>query len=245
MDLNTVKNEIIVESNKYRLGPRVLKLHKLSNGSATKITKIRNVNGAIVPDLGSAPISLLDIDSFFVFPLTLKLPILFPNEVFEDNDLAQVFQKSLSETFHFASIENKLVVDVLIAGAGKIINSESKPNVREIPILDNFISAIRFIEDNNYHPNKIIIHPSIAETLRQRDELKDKLVAYAIEVIVENSVPEGTVIILDSNHSGLLIERVSPEVSEYVDHWNQQKGFLVRSRVAPVITDGNAVVVIS
>ena len=58
-------------------------------------------------------------------------------------------------------------------------------------------------------------------------------------------MPEGVVIILDSKHSGLLIERVSPEVSEYVDNWNQQKGFLLRSRVAPVITDGNAVVVIS
>ena len=77
------------------------------------------------------------------------------------------------------------------------------------------------------------------------DELKEKLVAYAIEVIIESSVPEGKVIILDSNHSGLLIERISPEISDYADHWNQQKGFLVRSRVAPVVTDGNAVVVIS
>lgn len=245
MDLITVKNEIIVESNKYRLGPRVLKLQKLNEGSATKITKIRNVNGAIVPELGSAPISLLDMDSFFVFPLTLKMTILFPNEVFEDNDLAQIFQKSLLETYHFASIENKLVVEVLIAGAGKIIISESKPNVREIPILDNFISAIRFIEDNNYHPNVILINPSIAETLRQRDELKEKLVTYAIEVIIDNSIPKGMVIILDSNHAGLLVERKSPEVSDYVDHWNQQTGFLVRSRIAPIVTDGNAVVVIS
>ena len=91
MDLNTVKNEIIVESNKYRLGPRVLKLHKLSNGSATKITKIRNVNGAIIPDLGSAPISLLDMDSFFVFPLIL---ICLSKDLQKNNKDAKGFSSS-------------------------------------------------------------------------------------------------------------------------------------------------------
>ena len=244
MDITTVKSEVLIEANKYRIGLRVLRLQKHTEGSAVKITKIKNVNGAIVPILGTAPISLLDVESFVVFPLTIKLPILFSEENFEDNDLNEIFQKSLKDIFLLADIENQIVIDTLIAGAGKKITSETKPDVREKPILDNFISAIKFIEENKYHPDIILINPSIAESLRQRDELKEKLIAYAIEVIVNASVPANKVIILDSNHAGLLIERVPLEISEYVDSWQGKKGFILRERVAPVVTNGNAVAVI-
>ena len=110
----------------------------------------------------------------------------------------------------------------------------------------NFIKPknIKFIEDNKYHPDAILINPQIAETLRQRDELKEKLLAYAIEVIINTSVPENIVIILDSANAGLIIERVSLEISDYSDPWQSKKGFLLRERVAPVVLNGNAVAVI-
>jgi hypothetical protein len=244
MDLNSLKTQIVVESNKFRLGPKLLQLQKQSEGAATKISKVKNVNGAVVPRLGESPVSLLDIDSVVVFPLTLKLPILFSIEKFEDNDLNDIFQKSLKETFHFADIENRLVVDTLIVGAGKTITSESKPNVREIPILDNFLAAMKFIEENGYSPKIILINPDIAESLRQRDELKEKLIAYATEVVINVAVPSGTVIILDNIHAGILIERISLEVNDHIDRWKGQRGFILRERVAPVVTNGNAIAVI-
>lgn len=244
MDLDSLKTQIVAESNKFRLGPKLLQLQKQTGGSAVKISKIKNVNGAVVPQLGESPVSLLDIDSVVVFPLTLKLPILFSAENFEDNDLNGIFQKSLKETFHFSDIENRLVIDTLIAGAGKNITSENKPNVREVPILDNFIAAMKFIEGNGYAPKIILINPDIAESLRQRDELKEKLVAYATEVIINVAVPSGTMIILDNAHAGQFIERVSLEVNDFADHWNGKKGFLLRERVAPVVTNGDAIAVI-
>lgn len=244
MDLISLKTEIIIEANKLRLGPKLLTLQKQVEGSATKITKIKDVNGAVVPKLDTAPISLLNIESLVVFPLTLKLPILFSTENFEDNALHEILQKSIQEVFHFSRIENKLVIDTLIAGAGKIIVSETKPNVRESPILDNFISAIKFIEDNEYHPDKILINPKVAESLRQRDELKEKLISYAIEVIIESSVPEEIIIILDSNHAGLFIERIALEVNDYEDPWQGKKGFLLRERISPVVLNGNAIAII-
>lgn len=244
MNLTTVKTEILVESNKYRIGPRVLRHQKQTEGSAIKITKIRNVNGAIVPNLGTAPISLFDVESVIAFPLTLKAPILFSEENFEDNDLNEILQKSLKESFLLADIENKLVIETLIAGASKKITAQTKPNVREKPILDNFISAIKYVEENKYQPNIILINPLIAEGLRQRDEFKEKLVAYAIEVIINTAVPENTAIILDSNHAGLFIERVPLEITEFADSWHGKKGFLLRERIVPVVTDGNAVAVI-
>lgn len=244
MNLTTVKSEILVESNKFRIGPRVLRYQKQTEGSAIKITKIRNVNGAIVPNLGTAPISLFDVESVVVFPLTLKAPILFSEENFEDNDLNEILQKSIKESFLLADVENKLVIETLIAGAGKKITAQTKPNVREKPILDNFISAIKYVEENKYQPNIILINPAIAEGLRQRDELKEKLVAYAIEVIIITAVPENTAIILDSNHAGLFIERVPLEITEFADSWQGKKGFLLRERIVPVVTDGNAVAVI-
>ncbi len=245
MDISSLKTEIIVESNKYRIGQKLLRVQKQSEGSATKITKIKGINGAVVPALGSAPLSLLDVESVIVFPLTLKRAILFSAENFEDNALNEIFQKSLQETFHFAQIENKLVVDTLIAGAGKTIASQSKPNVREIPILDNFIEAIKFIEENRYHPDKILINPGIAESLRQRDELKEKLISYAIEVLVESSVPSGAVVVLDSQHAGIMIERIPLEIEDYADPWKGLRGFILRERVVPVVINGNAVAVIS
>ncbi|RLE39466.1 hypothetical protein DRJ17_00770 [Candidatus Woesearchaeota archaeon] len=244
MDLSSLKTQIIVEANKFRLGPRLLRLQTQTEGSATKITKIKNVNGAIVPSLGAAPVSLLELDSVIVFPLTIKLPILFAIEDFEDNALNDILQRSFKESFHFADIENRLVVETLIAGAGKTITAQAKPDVREVPIIDNFLEAIRFIEDNGYAPNKILVNPDIAESLRQREELKEKLIAYAIEVIINIAVPSQTVIILDSNHAGLLIERVSLEINDYIDPWQGKKGFLLRERVAPVVINGNAVAVI-
>lgn len=244
MDLTTVKSEVLLEAGKFRIGPRVLRLQKQTEGSAVKISKIKNVNGAVVPTLGTAPISLFDVDTVVVFPLTIKATILFPEECFEDNGLNEMLQKSINESFVLAEIENKIVVETLIAGAGKKINSENKPDVREKPILDNFISAIKFIEENKYHPDAILINPKIAETLRQRDELKDKLIAYAIEVIIDTSIPENTVIVLDSANAGLLIERVPLEISEHSDPWQSKKGFLLRERVAPIVLNGNAVAVI-
>ena len=75
MTFDSLKTQIVVESNKFRLGPRLLQLQKQTEGSATKISKIKNVNGAVVPQLGESPVSLHDIDSVVVFPLTLKLVI--------------------------------------------------------------------------------------------------------------------------------------------------------------------------
>ena len=244
MDLSTVKSQVLIEAGKFRIGPRVLKLQQQTDGSAIKISKIKNVNGAIVPNLGTAPISLFDVESVVVFPLTIKATILFSEECFEDNGINEMLQKSISESFILAEIENKLVIETLIAGAGKRITTETKPDVREKPILDNFISAIKFIEDNKYHPDVILLNPKIAESLRQRDELKDKLIAYAIEVIIDTSVPENVVIILDSVNAGLLIERVSLEISDYSDPWQSKKGFLLRERIAPIVLNGNAVAVI-
>jgi len=244
MDISSLKTQIVVEANKFRLAPKLLQLQKQTEGSATKITKVKDVNGALVPTLGSAPISLLNIDSVIVFPLTIKLPVLFAVEDFEDNALNDVLQKSFKETFHLADIENRLVVDTLIAGAGKIITSQSKPNVRETPIIDNFLEAIRFIEDNGYAPSKILINPDIAESLRQREELKEKLIAYAIEVIVNIAVPSQTVIILDNVHAGLFVERIPLEINDFEYPWQGKKGFILRERVAPVVINGNAVAVI-
>ncbi len=244
MDLTTVKAKVLLEAGKFRIGPRVLRLQQQTDGSAVKISKIKNVNGAIVPILGTAPISLFDVESVVVFPLTIKATILFSEECFEDNDLNEMLQKSIKESFILAEIENKIVIETLIVGAGKKITAETKQDVREKPILDDFISAIKFIEDNKYHPDAILINPQIAETLRQRDELKEKLLAYAIEVIINTSVPENIVIILDSANAGLIIERVSLEISDYSDPWQSKKGFLLRERVAPVVLNGNAVAVI-
>ncbi len=244
MDISSLKTQIITESNKFRLAPKLLQLQKVSEGAATKVTKIKNVNGAVVPTLGSAPISLFDADSVIVFFLTLKLPIMFSAEEFEDNALNEVLQKSFKQTFHLANTENRLVVDSLIAGAGKTITSQSKPDIRETPVLDNFLAAMKFIEENGYSPTTILVNAGIAESLRQREELKEKLVSYATEVIINVAVPDDTVIILDSNHAGLFLERVPLEINDFADHWNGKKGFILRERVAPVITDGNAVAVI-
>lgn len=241
MDFSSFKTQIIMETNKFRLGSQLLKLQPLTDGSAIKITKIKGVNGAIVPALGSAPISLFDAESIIAFPLTLKLPILFSSENFEDNAMSHILQKSFKECFHFAGIENQLVIDTLLAGAGKAITAESHPKVREVPIFDNFLEAIKFIENNNYAPNKIVINPDIAESLRRRDELKEKLQTYAMEVIINTAVPSGTILILDNNHAGILLERVPIEVSEYVDHWKDQKGFMLRERVVPIVLNGNAI----
>jgi len=203
MDLVSVKSQIIVETNKFRLGPTLLKLQPLTTGSATKISKIKGVNGAIVPKLGSAPISLFEFDTFIAFPLTLKLPLLFSSENFEDNDLGYIMQKSFKECFHFADIENQLVIETLIAGAGKIISSETHSNVKESPLIKNFHEGMKFLEDHKYTPNKLVINPDIAESLRQREELKEKLQSYAMDVIINASVPKGTVIILDKEFFGI------------------------------------------
>jgi hypothetical protein len=244
MDLASVKSQIIVETNKFRLGPCLLKLQTLTTGSATKISKIKGVNGAIVPSLGSAPISLLNIDTVIAFPLTLKLPILFSSEVFEDNDLGYIMQKSFRESFHFADIENQIVIETLIKGAGKIITGETHPNVKETPLIKSIHEGMKFLEDNKYAPNKLIINPDIAESLRQREELKEKLQSYAMDVIINTSVPKGTIIILDKNHAGLFLERVAVNIKDHADPMKDKKGFLLRERVVPVVTDGNAVVVI-
>jgi len=244
MDLVSVKSQIIVETNKFRLGPTLLKLQPLTTGSATKISKIKGVNGAIVPSLGSAPISLFDVDVVFAFPLTLKLPLLFSSESFEDNDLGYIMQKSFKESFHFADIENQIVIETLIKGSGKIISAESHPNVKEIPLIKNIHEGMKFLEDHNYTPNKLVINPDIAESLRQREELKEKLQSYAMDVIINASVPKGTIIILDQNHAGLFLERVPVQIKDHADPIRDMKGFLLRERVVPIVTDGNAVVVI-
>jgi len=244
MDLISVKSQIIVETNKFRLGPTLLKLQPLTTGSATKISKIKGVNGAIVPSLGSAPISLFDVDVVFAFPLTLKLPLLFSSESFEDNDLGYIMQKSFKETFHFADIENQIVIETLIKGSGKIITGESHPNVKETPLIKNIHEGMKFLEDHNFKPNKLVINPDIAESLRQREELKEKLQSYAMDVIINASVPKGTIIILDQDHAGLFLERVSLQVKDHADPMRDLKGFLLRERVVPIVTDGNAVVVI-
>ncbi len=244
MDLTSVKSQIIVETNKIRLGPTLLKLQPLTTGSATKISKLKGVNGAIVPCLGSAPISLFDVDTVIAFPLTLKLPLLFSSESFEDNDLGYIMQKSFKEAFHFSDIENQIVIETLIKGSGKLINSESHPNIKETPLIKNIHEGMKFLEDHNYKPTKLVINPDIAESLRQREELKEKLQSYAMDVIINASVPKGTIIILDHEHAGLFLERVPVQVKDYVEPINDLKGFLLRERIIPVVTDGNAVVVI-
>lgn len=245
---------------------KLLRKIKIKGASAT-LSKSENSIAAYVPESGEIPVRIPShLTKILVVPYKIALRSILTNEIIEDSGIDIIKEELLELSNAIERKEDKDFFNCLLICAAKTILHESynstpemSPDsfgggvdpfdrefihsvVRERPILDDIVAAMKHIEQNGGTPDYIVVNPVEAEDLRRRDELKEARKTFGLKVIITDLIDEHFALVFDSKNAAVFVERRPPAVSFTKDYEEDGVEISVTERISIVCLNGNMVV---
>jgi len=242
-DYTTIWKEIIPGFVYDGIARKILQVLPMNSGTHLEVGIISPTKACYVPAHGETPI-VISSSKVTVSPFKISEKAQFSDEAVEDCQIPKIKQETLKAIDGIYMQEDYDVIRTFLVGAGDeiIFYGDFSGDFPQPMLGEDIISAIKLLESRFLKPTHILVSPDIAEEMRRRKELEEKLIAFAIEVIVTPHLPSTCIIVLDAKAAGLLIVR---EEINYIEYTRPQSGLLgvtIYERVSPIITNSEAIV---
>jgi len=217
------KNLIATNLLAYRFGPSSIK------GSSIDVVTEDRDSAAVhtISEGQEVPIDLMETSTFNMKPVKYGYRPLITKEMQEDGQWDMI-QKNIElagykmadklDSLILAEIETAAALTTDDNGATRSANTVSGSTALTIK---NITDAMALLEADNYLPTDLIIHPNVANDIRNIDTMR---------VWVSNNVTSNYAYVIDKNHALALAEKRPITIERYDDVTRDLSGVVITAR---------------
>ena len=235
---------LVKEESQRQVGRRVVKVVD-SPDSVVSVKRQDALVAGLVAEGSEVPSDHSKDVSVAVVTSKIGVVVDIPLEWLEDNNYEFGSEKLRAGIKSVYRREDELIFDELI---GKATNTFQSLNAGEgdapgLALVD-VTRAMKYVEDEGYPADRIIINPQQAMEMRNIEvmaTLERRAENYEVEILVSNQVPSGTVVVTNSVAACLLVVRRPLTVRRNENNCFEVLQYVVGERVAPVVVRPNLV----
>lgn len=238
-----VNKAIIEEIDDSLVARQLVDVVRLSQGSSIKFPKSERTQVAfVVPESGEIP--LMQGEKFteiIVTPYKIGIRASITREMIEDGSI-DVINRNLRQAARAVSEkEDEDIMNALLATTNTVASTNWG--------LADVSNLLRAVEQYNYRPKVLVMHPAAATKLRT-DDVFDRTVnrevskflpnglvgsIFNVGVLLTNAIPQTQALCIDIRHAGVLVERRALKVENWVDPARDSEGVALTMRIAPAL----------
>ena len=243
-----VNKAIMEEIQDALIARQLVDVIRLTQGSSIKFPKAERSQVAfVVPESGEVPLMQGErFSEIIVTPYKIGIRAAVTREMIEDGALDVINRNIRQAARAVAEKEDEDILNALLA------TTNTTPSTSWG--LEDLSKLLRLVEQYNYRPNVIVMHPAAATKLRTEDVF-DRTVTrevatflpngnvgsiFNVGVVLTNAMPQTVALCLDTRNAGVLVERRPLQVENWTDPARDSEGVVLTMRIAPALLNVKA-----
>jgi len=238
--------DTIIQAAKEERLREVCRVFNLKNGSSLnfEVATANAMSVSVVAEGAEIPIDVSAYTERIFTPLKYGIRPLITTEMIEDSKFDVIEENIREAGYQMGRNENTLIIAALNSGSAITANHQFNSVGTELDI-DDLVTAMRRIEEQNMRADTIIIHPKQAAELRLIDTfveadksgVNNPINMYMIgriftmKIYVNVACTEDKVYVFDSRYAIACVERRPLSIENYKDNIRDMTGIAVTQRI--------------